>query len=149
MGSIHDVLLTPLQQLKDERGKVMHMLRANDPHFIKFGEIYFSCINPNAIKAWNCHQEATSNLAVIHGEARLVLYDEREQSATRGVVQELVLGPSNYLLVTIPPGIWVGFRAHKNEAAIVANCSTQTHRREEALRRERNDPSIPYHWSEA
>jgi len=43
---IHGVKIIPLRQVVDERGKIMHMLKATDPHFIKFGEIYFSCAWP-------------------------------------------------------------------------------------------------------
>jgi dTDP-4-dehydrorhamnose 3,5-epimerase len=143
---ISGVIITPLRQIKDERGKVMHMLKATDPHFIQFGEIYFSCINPGAVKAWNCHQELTANLAVIQGEARLVLFDDREESETRGQLQTIELGDSNYCLVTIPPKIWLGFTATSQEAAIIANCATLPHRREESLQRPSNDPRIPYSW---
>ena len=37
---IHDVKITPLKIIPDERGKVMHMLRKDSPIFDKFGEIY-------------------------------------------------------------------------------------------------------------
>ena len=45
---IEGLLKTPLKQIQDERGKVMHMLRATDPHFNKFGEVYFSWANPGS-----------------------------------------------------------------------------------------------------
>ena len=38
---IDGVKIVPLRQIVDERGKIMHMLKATDPHFITFGEIYF------------------------------------------------------------------------------------------------------------
>ena len=40
---IDGVSIVPLRQIVDERGKIMHMMKSTDPHFIKFGEIYFSC----------------------------------------------------------------------------------------------------------
>ena len=36
---IDGVILTPLRQIFDERGKVMHMLREDSPVFSRFGEI--------------------------------------------------------------------------------------------------------------
>jgi dTDP-4-dehydrorhamnose 3,5-epimerase-like enzyme len=42
------------------RGSVMHMLRADAEHFQGFGEIYFSTVNPGAIKGWHIHREMTS-----------------------------------------------------------------------------------------
>ena len=72
---IDGVILTPLRQIFDERGKVMHMLREDSPVFSKFGEIYFSCTHPGVVKAWHLHKYMTLNYAVIHGEIKFVLYD--------------------------------------------------------------------------
>ncbi len=49
---IEGITITPLKQILDERGKVMHMLRRDDEHFQQFGEIYFSTVRPNVVKAW-------------------------------------------------------------------------------------------------
>ena len=103
---IDGVIITPLKQILDERGKVMHMLKNSDPHFSTFGEIYFSCIYPDAIKAWHIHSKMTLNYAVPHGKIKFVLYDNREKSPTRGEIQEIFIGPDNYVLVTVPP--WSG-----------------------------------------
>ena len=62
---IEGVKIIPLRQIADERGKIMHMLKATDPHFIRFGEIYFSCAWPGTIKAWHIHQSMTINNAVL------------------------------------------------------------------------------------
>ena len=61
---IEGVTVHPLRQIPDERGKVMHMLRADDPHFEAFGEIYFSVVELGAIKAWHLHERMTINYAV-------------------------------------------------------------------------------------
>ncbi len=62
---IDGVKIIPLRQIVDERGKIMHMMKATDPHFIRFGEIYFSCAWPGTIKAWHIHQTMTVNNAVL------------------------------------------------------------------------------------
>ena len=144
---IEGVIVTPLRQILDERGKVMHMLRVGDPAFQKFGEIYFSCIHPGAIKGWHIHKEMTLNYAVPHGRIKFVLYDERANSATRGEVQEMFLGPDNYCLVTVPPMVWNGFKGIGNEMAVVANCATIPHDPKEIDRRDPFDPAIPYDWA--
>ena len=79
---IQGVKIIPLCQIADERGKIMHMLKATDPHFAGFGEIYFSCAWPGTIKAWHIHQTMTVNNAVLSGRAKLALFDLRENSAT-------------------------------------------------------------------
>ena len=86
---IEGVKIVPLRQIVDERGKIMHMMKATDPHFTTFGEIYFSCAWPGTVKAWHIHQSMTVNNAVISGRAKLVMYDAREGSPTKGVLQEV------------------------------------------------------------
>lgn len=144
---IEGVLVKPLSQITDERGKIMHMLRADESHFDKFGEIYFSVVYPGVIKGWHLHKEMTLNYAVISGMVKLVLYDPREDSPTKGEIQELFIGEDNYVLVKIPPGVWNGFEGIGGKSAIVANCATIPHHPDEI---ERVDPftnDIPYDWN--
>lgn len=144
---IKGVQVKPLRQIFDERGKVMHMLKVGDPEFQQFGEIYFSCVNPGAIKAWHIHKEMTLNYAVPHGHIKFVLYDNRPESPTHGEIQELFLGPDNYCLVTVPPMVWNGFKGMGAEVTIVANCATIPHSPDEIDRRDPFDSSIPYDWA--
>ena len=143
---IDGVILTPLRQIFDERGKVMHMLREDSPVFSRFGEIYFSCTHPGVVKAWHLHKEMTLNYAVIYGEIKFVLFDDRPDSPTCGEIQEFFISPENYMLVTVPPMIWNGFKGVGLQTAIVANCATLPHTPEELERRSPNDPGIPYNW---
>jgi dTDP-4-dehydrorhamnose 3,5-epimerase len=143
---IDGVIVTPLRQIFDERGKVMHMLREDSPVFSRFGEIYFSCTNPGAIKAWHLHKRMTLNYAVIHGEIKFVLFDDRVGSKTRGCVQEFFLSPENYCLVTVPPLVWNGFKGIGDKTSIVANCATLPHDPDEIERKPASDASIPYDW---
>jgi dTDP-4-dehydrorhamnose 3,5-epimerase len=143
---IDGVKIVSLRQIVDERGKIMHMLKATDPHFIQFGEIYFSCAWPGTVKAWHIHQTMTVNNAVISGRAKLVLYDLREGSPTNGELQEIFLGEDNYVLVQIPPGIANGYKAYGDKLVVLANCATEPHRPEEMLRLDPASPEIPYAW---
>lgn len=144
---IDGVIITPLRQIVDERGKVMHMLRNDVAHFSSFGEIYFSTVNPGAIKGWHIHHRMILNYAVPVGAIKFVLYDDRPASRTRGLLQELFLGPDNYCLVTVPPMIWNGFKGIGAEAALVANCASIPHDPDEIERKDPFDPSIPYDWA--
>lgn len=125
------------------------MLRRDWDVFEAFGEIYFSCVFPGAIKAWHIHKKMTLNYAVPLGEIRFVLYDDRPDSPTKGEVQEMVLGPDNYCLVTVPPMIWNGFKGLGSETSIVANCATIPHDPDEIVRRDPMDSTIPYDWTAA
>jgi dTDP-4-dehydrorhamnose 3,5-epimerase len=143
---IQGVKISKRQQIIDERGKIMRMLRNDDDAFTKFGEIYFSCTFPGSIKAWHIHKEMTLNYSIIYGKIKLVLYDDRKKSKTKGKIQEIFLSTENYSLVTVPPLIWNGFKAIGNETSIVANCSDIPHDTKEIMRKKFDDTSIPYDW---
>jgi dTDP-4-dehydrorhamnose 3,5-epimerase len=146
MSEIEGVTITPLRRIPDERGAVFHMLREDSPGFERFGEIYFSTVYPGVVKGWHLHREMTLNYAVPVGMIKLVCYDDREGSSTRGNVVETHVGELNYALVTIPPMVWNGFKGAGTEAALVANCSTIPHRPDEIERLDPFDNDIPYAW---
>ncbi|MBI5212498.1 MAG: dTDP-4-dehydrorhamnose 3,5-epimerase family protein [Nitrospirae bacterium] len=143
---IHGVKITPLRQILDERGKIMHMLRADAPHFERFGEIYFSFIHPGVIKGWHIHKRMTLNYAVPIGKIKLVLYDNREDSPTNGELMEIFTGPEDYKLITIPPLVWNGTKCVSETTAIIANCATLPHDPGEIERLYPFDEKIPYDW---
>ena len=143
---IQGVEIIGLRQIPDERGKIMHMLRCDSPHFEQFGEIYFSMVYPGVVKGWHVHKKMTLNYAVVIGMVKLVLYDERKASPTMGEVQELFIGENNYCLVKIPPQIWNGFKGVGTTPALVANCATIPHDPEEIVRIDPFKNNIPYKW---
>jgi len=144
---INGVQVIPLKRIPDERGTIMHMLRTTDPHFQQFGEIYFSTIYKDVIKGWHLHREMSLNYACIHGRIKLVLFDDREQSSTRGELMEVFLGPDNYSLVIIPPEVWNGFKGMSDPVSIVANCCTHAHDPSRSSRLDPFDNHIPYNWN--
>jgi len=144
---IQDVLVTPLRQIADERGKIMHMLRCDAPHFTKFGEVYFSTAYPGVIKGWHEHTKQTQNYAVIQGMIKLVLYDNRSDSPTYQTLMELFIGEDNYQLVTIPTGVINGYKAIGNKTALVANCADLVHEPNEMLRYDPIGDKIAYNWA--
>ncbi len=122
------------------------MLRSTDPHFARFGEIYFSTVYAGVVKAWKNHRRMTANYACIHGRIKIVLYDDREESATKGGVLEVVVGPEEYALVVIPPGIWHGFQGLAEPVSILANCATEPHDPDELDRLDPYSTDVPYDW---
>ena len=144
---IQGVEIVPLRRIPDERGTIFHMLRVTDPHFQKFGEIYFSTVYKGVVKGWHQHRGMTLNYACVAGRIKLVLYDDRRGSPTQGEIQEIFLGPDSYALVIIPPEVWNGFKGMSDPYAIVANCCTEPH---DPARSTRLDPfknTIPYDWT--
>lgn len=84
---IDGIIITPLKIIPDNRGRVMHMLRNDSKIFKSFGEIYFSTIFYNSIKAWHLHKDATLNYVCISGKVKLVLYDDRKDSKTQKCIR--------------------------------------------------------------
>ena len=147
-GWIDGVKVTPKKKIYDDRGAIFHMLRCDDEEFQKFGEIYFSLVYPNVVKAWHYHTEMWLNYMLVTGAARFVLFDDRPESPSNGVTQEIFLHPENSVLVTVPPKVWNGFKGVGASVSIIANCTTITHRKDEISRRPFDDAYFNYDWSQ-
>ncbi|MBM4134774.1 MAG: dTDP-4-dehydrorhamnose 3,5-epimerase [Nitrospira sp.] len=146
-GVIEGVEVISLRKIPDERGSIYHMLRADEKHFVAFGEVYFSKVYPGVIKGWHVHKIMTQNYAVPVGMIKLVLCDLRTGSSTEKRLMELFIGDDNYCLVKIPPGIASGYKGIGDVPALVANCATHPHIPHGEM--ERIDPMsnvIPYRW---
>ena len=147
MNAIDGLHVRPRRRIADERGAIFHMLRSDAAEFDSFGEIYFSLIYPGVVKGWHLHHEMTLNYAVPLGMIKLVCYDDRAGSPTQGNVVELHTGELDYALITIPPGVWNGFKGEGTAPALVANCATIPHRADEIERLDPFENDIPYDWS--
>ena len=143
---IDGVIITKLKQIKEDRGRVMHMLRKDDKVFKNFGEIYFSTIYHNKIKAWHLHKESTLNYACVKGKVKLVLFDDRNNSLSKGKLQEIILSAQDYTLITIPNNIWNGFKGLDKEESMIANCLDMPHNENEMVRIDPFHKSINYKW---
>ena len=146
-SGIHGVWTLDLKEIDTEGGPVLHMLRADSPLYQGFGEVYFSVVLPGAVKAWKRHRLQTQRFAVPSGILEVVIYDERDDSPTKGTVAAFCLGrPGNYRLLCIPPGVWYGFTAKSDEPVILANCTDIPHAQGESDRIPKDSPLIPYTW---
>jgi dTDP-4-dehydrorhamnose 3,5-epimerase len=153
MGSVSNsviagLVVSPLREITDERGAVLHMLRSDSPDFAGFGEVYFSEVRPGAVKGWKLHEMQTQIFAVPIGRIQLVFFDARPDSPSRGAVQEVVLGrPDQYKRVRVPPGVWYGFGCLRDCPALLANCADLPHDPAESRSLPLDDQSIPYRWN--
>lgn len=144
---IEGVVVTPLKEIKDERGSVLHMLRSDADTFAGFGECYFSEVLPGCVKGWKKHTKQTQNLAVPIGGMRLVLYDDRLHSNTKGNLQIIEMGRQlEYVRVTVPPGIWQGFTCISETPSLMVNCANLMHSPEESDSLPVDTDQIPYKW---
>ena len=143
---IEGVNLVPLSQFSDERGKIMHMLKSTDDHFKSFAEIHFSIAYPGVVKGWHRRPSTMANIAVIHGKVKWVLYDQREESPSKGELMEIFLGEDNYFLLQIPSDITSGYKTIGLEKSIVANCTDEVHVNEKKINIDPFNNDIPYEW---
>ncbi len=147
--AIDGVQTKPLRVIPDERGRLMEILRADDPLFRQFGQIYMTSIYPGAVKAWHYHKLQYDNLAIVKGMLKLVLYDARPGSASCGQVQEFFIGEHNPLLVQVPPMVYHGFKGIGAEETLVINCPTEPYNRSkpDEYRLDAHAPEVPYDWA--
>lgn len=146
---IDGVKVKQLRWIPDERGKLMEMVRCDDEFLPKFGQVYVTTCNPGVVKAWHYHKKQTDNQVIVKGMAKVVLYDSREDSPTKGLACEFFIGDDNPLLISIPPGVWHGLKAYGSEPAYLVNTVTEPYNHEEPDEF-RSDPfgnDIPYDWS--
>ena len=147
--AIEGVQTKTLRVLPDERGRLMEILRCDDPIFRRFGQAYMTSVYPGVVKAWHYHKAQYDNLAVVKGMVKLVLYDDRAGSSTRGELQEFFIGDHNPLLVQVPPNVYHGFKNIGAEEALVINCATEPYNRSQPdeYRLDPHTPQIPYDWA--
>jgi len=146
---IEGVLIKQLKVIPDERGLLMEMMRDDDPFFRKFGQVYLSVVYPGAVKGWHYHKKQTDHFVFVKGMAKVVLYDRREGSPTKGEVNEFFMGESNPILLLIPPLVLHGMKGIGTEPAYLVNTPTEhyVHENPDEFRMAPDDPSIPYDWS--
>jgi dTDP-4-dehydrorhamnose 3,5-epimerase len=146
---IDGVVVTPLRVIPDERGRLMEIVRRDDPFFKGFGQAYLSTVFPGVVKAWHFHKNQTDCFTCVKGMVKVALYDDREGSPTRGLVNEIYSGEHKPCLVVIPKEVHHGWKCVSECEAYVINVPTEPYDRTDPdeFRFDPHDPAIPYDWS--
>lgn len=142
---IEGVIFTPLSIIDVQGGDVLHAMKASDYGFNGFGEAYFSTVEAGAVKGWKMHHEMVLNLVVPVGSVRVVIFDDREGSKSKGNLDEVILSLSNYGRLTIPPELWVGFQGWCAEESLLLNIANIQHDPDEVSHKSLG--SIDFDWS--
>jgi dTDP-4-dehydrorhamnose 3,5-epimerase len=130
---LEGIIVTPLKIIENSKGDIFHGMKNIDPGYKEFGEAYFSTVLPGHIKAWKKHLRMTLNLIVPVGKVRFVLFDDREESSTKGKFMDLSLSKSNYQRLTIPPNVWFGFQGKGFTHNLVLNIANNIHDPDEQI----------------
>jgi len=150
---IQGVQIKELKVLTDDRGFLMEMLRADDPMFERFGQVYMTGCKLGVVKGWHYHKEQTDHFVCIQGRALVVLYDSRDDSPTKGAVEEYYLesppqSAKPPIVLKIPPFVLHGFTAVDCDEARIINVPTLPYRYKDPdeFRFPWDSPDIPYRW---
>ncbi|MEZ4843451.1 MAG: WxcM-like domain-containing protein [Bacteroidia bacterium] len=143
---IEGVELTPLKIISNESGSVRHGLKCSESQFHQFGEAYFSTVNEGIIKGWKKHTQMISNLIVISGKIKFVIFDDREDSQTKGMFNEIILSESNYNRLTIHPRLWMAFQGLSDEPNMLLNIASIEHNPAECINEPIHSELIDYRF---
>src|SRR3989338_2650495 len=145
---IHGVEIKKLKVISDNRGFLMEMLRCDDVIFEKFGQVYLSVCNPKIVKGWHYHKKQTDNFVIVKGNAKVVLYDMREDSPTKGELQEVFMGGDNPVLLKIPTFVLHGMTPADDNPIYLVNCPTEPYdyKTPDEFRISFKSKDIPYDW---
>ena len=145
---IDGVKTKTLRLVPDERGWLMEILRSDDELFQKFGQAYVSATYPGVVKAWHYHKHQVDNFACIAGMVKLVLMDTRDESPTKGAVNEFFIGTQQPLLVQVPNLVYHGWKCISPDVSTVVNVPTEVYRYDEPdeYRLEAHG-TLPYDWT--
>jgi len=145
--AIDGVIIRPLRRIPDERGTIMHGVR-DDNALSHMGEVYFKRLYAGVVNGWHAHETLELNYICLTGMIKLVLYDLREESPTKGALQEIYFGDDNYCMVHVPPGIANGSKGMAKPWSLMCNVASHAH--DPSLKYRRIDPhsgEIPYDWA--
>lgn len=145
---IDGVWVKDLRFIPDERGRLIEILRSDEEGFVKFGQVYMTTTYPGVVKAWHLHKAQDDNFCCLKGTVKLVMYDARDDSPTKGTINELFIGDHSPKLVRVPPGVYHGWKCVSEDEAIILNVPTEPYNHEapDEYRAAWNTPDIPYSW---
>lgn len=142
---IQGVELHPLKHIIVPKGDIYHALKCTDKGYTGFGEAYFSQIESGEVKGWKRHNRMTLNIIVPVGKIKFIVYDDRNESPTFGLFQEIVLSPEyNYQRLTLAPGLWMAFQGIDEKTSMLMDIIPEPHDPSEADRK--NLEEIEYNF---
>ena len=100
------------------------------------------------VKGWHYHKKQWDHFVCVKGMMKVALYDSRDKSPTKGVVNEFVIGERNPILVAIPPFVYHGFKCVGTEEALIVNVPTEMYdyAGPDEFRLPPDTKEIPYDW---
>ena len=145
MDKIEGLILTPLKQIVHPKGDLYHAMKKSDIGYDSFGEAYFSTVIKDEIKGWKKHTKMILNIIVPVGAVEFIIYDDRENSSSKGKFFSIELSQKNYQRLTVPTDVWMAFRGKGEEVNMLLNLASIEHDPSEALTQDIEQ--IKYTWN--
>lgn len=146
---VDGVRIKQLKIFPDDRGFFAEVLKFGEDTFIEVKQTSYTETYPGVIKAFHWHKKQTDVWFVSSGMVRVVLYDLRENSPTKGQTDVFYIGQRNPLLILIPPGVAHGYQVLGRESAKVFYHTDQVYNPDNPDEERINfdDPRIGFDWS--
>lgn len=144
---IDGVRIRPAITHPDERGTVTEVFDLRwgfDDAPLVF--VYQVTIRPGQDKGWVLHKRHADRSFFSTGAVKVVMYDDREDSPTRGLLNEFVFGEERRVLLYIPVGVWRGVKSVGAKDALFINCPTEPYHHDDPDKwlLPRDNDVIPY-----
>lgn len=152
-GKIAGVWVKELRLFADDRGLLGELVRADDPYF---GADFAACAQttltvsyPNVIKAFHWHRHQDDAWFCVKGMIQAVLYDQRDDSPTRGLTEQYCIGEHHLAMVIIPRGVVHGYRVLSAEPAWIVYHTSAVYdpANPDEERIAHDDPTIAFDWT--
>jgi dTDP-4-dehydrorhamnose 3,5-epimerase len=103
------------------------------------------------IKGWGVHREHEDRYFILFGDMEVVLYDERPDSSTRGLVSKVVMSELRRGVLNIQAGIWHADCNLGHKDAVMVNFPTQPydHESPDKYRLPLENDYIPYRFEDS
>lgn len=146
-NNIKDINVISLKTYVDDRGYLIEIVRATDPFFKKFGQVYVvGSTSKGTIRAFHKHKKLWDYFYIANGSAKYAFYDDRKDSKTYKKIDTIVLTQRDPSLIIVPPGVYHGWMALEDNTILISTAS-------EVYNREKPDEvrvpynSFGYDWS--
>jgi dTDP-4-dehydrorhamnose 3,5-epimerase len=146
---IHGVAIKEIKNVPKANGYLTEVYRSEwQLDDLPVSQVFQVALVPGGISAWHAHRVTTDRLFVNQGMMRIVLYDSRADSPTRGVVNEVRFGAMRPALVIVPPQVWHGIQNLSQETSLILNLVDRAYRYEspDHWRVPPDSPEIPYQF---
>jgi dTDP-4-dehydrorhamnose 3,5-epimerase len=140
MGKLSNPKIKRVRRSKIELpgGDLLHGMKKSDAQFRGFGELYFSKVNSNSVKAWKLQKKITMNLFVPIGEVGFVFWEPADGFRIERI------GQHDFSSLYVEPGTWYGFKGLSRRTSLIVNLTNVEHVETEIMRKTHDE--IEFDW---